>query len=44
VVADGGNTFRKNRAAESGVFDLVDTAGPGANVYEKNKFGTQQTP
>jgi len=44
VVADGGNTFRKNRAARSGVFDLVDTAGAGANVYEKNKFGTEQTP
>jgi parallel beta-helix repeat protein len=42
VVADGGNTFTRNRASGSGVFDLVDTAGSGANVYEKNKFGTEQ--
>ena len=42
VIADGGNTFRRNRANGSGVYDLVDTAGAGANVYEKNKFGTEQ--
>jgi len=44
VVADGGNTFVRNRAAGSGVYDLVDTAGAGANVYEKNRFRTEQTP
>ena len=44
VIADGGNTFLRNRANGSGVYDLVDTAGAGANVYEKNKFGTEQPP
>jgi len=42
VVSDGGNTFTRNRAIRSGVYDLVDTAGSGANVYEKNKFGSEQ--
>jgi hypothetical protein len=38
VVADGGNTFKKNKATGSGVSDLVDTAGDGANSYVKNNF------
>ena len=27
--------------AALGVVDLLDTAGSGANTYQKNKFGTE---
>lgn len=36
-----GNTFVKNKAKQSGGFGLLDTAGPDANYYEKNHFGTK---
>jgi hypothetical protein len=41
-VRDGLNTFRGNKAAKSGGFGLLDESGAGTNVYEKNKFGTEQ--
>jgi pectin methylesterase-like acyl-CoA thioesterase len=37
-----GNTFVKNKAKQSGNFGLLDTAGPDANLYQKNHFGTKQ--
>ena len=37
-----GNTFVKNKAKQSGNFGLLDVAGPEANVYQKNHFGTKQ--
>jgi hypothetical protein len=36
-----GNTFVKNKAKQAGGFGLLDTAGPDANYYEKNHFGTK---
>jgi parallel beta-helix repeat protein len=42
VVADGGNTFTRNVTVESGVLGLVDTAGAGANVYQKNRFDGEE--
>jgi parallel beta-helix repeat protein len=44
LVRDTGNTFRANKAAKSGGFDLLDETVPGGNVYLDNKFGTQQVP
>jgi parallel beta-helix repeat protein len=43
-VLDTGNTFTRNKAGKSGGFDLLDETTGGGNVYEKNKFGTQQVP
>lgn len=43
-VADTGNTFRRNKASKNGGFDLVDETGTGGNVYDKNKFPTQEFP
>ncbi len=40
----GGNTLRKNSASGSGIADLRDQAGAGANVYEDNKFKTIVMP
>ncbi|HEX5012184.1 MAG TPA: right-handed parallel beta-helix repeat-containing protein [Planctomycetota bacterium] len=36
-----GNTFVKNKAKQAGGLGLLDTAGPDANYYEKNHFGTK---
>lgn len=44
LVRDTGNTFRANQASKSGGFDLLDDTVAGGNVYENNKFGTQQLP
>ena len=44
LVLDGNNTFRKNKAAKTGAFGLRDETGAGTNVYEANKFGTEQIP
>lgn len=41
-VSTGGNTFRRNKVAKSGVVDLLDDSLSGTNVYESNKFGTEQ--
>lgn len=41
-VSSGGNTFRSNKASKSALFDLRDDSLTGTNVYEANKFGTQQ--
>jgi nitrous oxidase accessory protein len=41
-VRDGGNTFRRNKASKSGDFDLSDESGTGTNLYEDNRFGTEQ--
>ncbi len=37
-----GNEFTGNTAKLSGNFGLLDEAGAGANVYQDNKFGTEQ--
>ncbi len=42
LVETAGNTFRKNKAKQSGEFDVWDTAGRGANVYEDNVFPNAQ--
>lgn len=42
LVSDGANTFRKNKVKKSGTFDLLDDSMTGTNVYERNKFGTEQ--
>jgi parallel beta-helix repeat protein len=44
LVRDIGNTFRANKAAKSGGLDLLDETVPNGNVYQDNKFGTQQVP
>lgn len=44
LVRDTGNTFRANKAAKSGGFDLLDETVSDGNVYQDNKFGTQQIP
>ena len=44
LVRDTGNTFRANQASKSGGFDLLDETVLDGNVYEDNKFGTQQLP
>ena len=37
------NTFRRNRAAKSRDFDLLDETAPGSNTFEDNKFKTVST-
>jgi hypothetical protein len=41
-VSTGGNTFRRNNASKSALVDLLDDSLSGTNVYEDNKFGTEQ--
>jgi nitrous oxidase accessory protein NosD len=41
-VSTGGNTFRRNKASGSFLVDLLDDSLSGTNVYEDNKFGTEQ--
>jgi predicted regulator of Ras-like GTPase activity (Roadblock/LC7/MglB family) len=43
-VVDTGNTFTANKASNSGNLGLLDETVAGGNVYEKNKFGTEQIP
>ncbi len=43
-VITGGNTFTGNKAKSSGLADLQDTAGKGANTYSGNDFGTTDGP
>jgi parallel beta-helix repeat protein len=39
------NNFAGNRASGSATFDLADTNGEGANIYQSsNRFGTTQIP
>lgn len=42
MVSDGPNLFRYNRGAWSGTFDLHDNSQSGTNVYDSNKFKTEQ--
>jgi len=41
-VSTGDNTFRSNKAAKSGIADLRDESLTGTNVYENNKFKTEE--
>jgi len=43
-VDTAGNTFRANKAARNGGFDLLDLAGAGANTYVRNRFGSELIP